>query len=122
MVDGEERGMKMHKIKKLTGDDIFHIAVGIIAVVVLIVSGISFVGNMLNEISEGTVVDKEFYPAHTTTRTTTIDGETVYLPEYVPDKYYLTIEGEKNGKAVEYRFRATALEYDRYSVGDYYKR
>ncbi len=113
---------KMHKIKRLSGDDIVHIIIGIIVIVVLVISGISFVSNLLNEIDEGIVVNKEYYPAHTSTRTTKIDGEKVYLPKYVPDKYYLTIEGEKNGKTVQYRFRATAIEYDRYSVGEYYKR
>lgn len=88
--------------------------IGILIVcVVIFLIGAVIVGLVLNEtnrLSEGIIVDKQFSPARF------IDGT------YYPSTYRFTIAGEKNGKSVRYSFSVTKNEYDRYKIGDWYKR
>lgn len=83
----------------------------IIAVIILIGAVIAgMVINETNRLSEGCIVDKQYNPARF------IDGT------YYPTTYRFTIAGKKNGKSVRYSFLVTKNEYDRYKIGDWYKR
>lgn len=77
-----------------------------IIVLILIVSVIICdIVNFSNEIDCGTVIDKH-----------------IFSRRYRGTMYRLTIEGEKNGRTVQYTFAVTEQEYDRYRIGDYYDR
>lgn len=67
-------------------------------------------GIIVDNLSEGIIVDKRFSPARF------IDGS------YYPSTYRFTIAGEKGDKSVRYSFSVTKDEYDRYKIGDWYKR
>lgn len=81
---------------------------GGILIGVLIIFGIftawECLSNESNKISSGTVCYKEYKHGH----------------DNLPGKCYLTIEGEKNGKWVTYRFAVPDTEYVKYNVGDTY--
>lgn len=102
------------------------VIIGVIALFALIVVTLVIVSagasNAMNRINEGVVIDKQYYSSYTTTNRTTVDGKTVITPRYVPEKYYFTIEGEKNGEVVQYSFKVTAEEYNDYHIGDYYRK
>ena len=93
------------KKKGLTVIEII-IAAVIVIVLVAIIGGALL--NEKNKISEGTVVDR------------------IYEAGYMTDNGYrhpkckLTIEGEKNGKLVQYTFEVPESEYVQYQVGDHY--
>lgn len=84
----------------------------IIVVAVIVIVLVAIIGGALlnekNKISEGTVVDR------------------IYEAGYMTDNGYrhpkckLTIEGEKNGKTVQYTFEVPESEYVMYNVGDHY--
>ena len=82
------------------------VAATIVIVLILIVGGALL--NEKNKISEGTVVDR------------------IYEAGYMTDNGYrhpkckLTIEGEKNGKTVQYTFEVPESEYVQYQIGDHY--
>ena len=82
------------------------VAVTIVIVLVAIIGGALL--NEKNKISEGTVVDR------------------IYEAGYMTDNGYrhpkckLTIEGEKNGKTVQYTFEVPESEYVQYQIGDHY--
>lgn len=83
----------------------------IVAAVIVIILLLILGGALLNEknkISEGTVVEREY--------------ESGYMTDngYVHPKCKLTIEGEKNGKLVQYTFEVPESEYAQYQVGDHY--
>lgn len=71
---------------------------------------IKFVKNESNKISEGIVVDKHY-------------SFKVYNGKlFLPERYELEIQGDKDGETVEYWFEVTESEYNSYEIGDYYKR
>ena len=88
------------------------ITVLIIFVVIFLIGAVivELVLNETNCLSEGIIVDKQFSPA------CFINGT------YYPSTYRFTIAEEKNGKSVRYSFLVTKNEYDRYKIGDWYKR
>lgn len=45
---------------------------------------------------------------------------TVVSKDYTPESFTITIEGEKDGKVVEYTFNVPESEYTMYEVGDWY--
>lgn len=93
------------KKKGLTVIEII-VAATIVIVLVAIIGGALL--NEKNKISEGTVVDRIY--------------ESGYMTDngYVHSKCKLTIEGEKNGKTVQYTFEVPESEYAQYQVGDHY--
>ena len=42
------------------------------------------------------------------------------MTQYVPERYELTISGEKNGKEVEYYFECSEEVFESYEIGDNY--
>lgn len=85
----------------------------LIIFVVIFLIGAVIVGLVLNEtnrLSERCIVDKQYNPARF------IDGS------YYPSTYRFTIAEEKNGKSVRYSFSVTKDDYEKYKIGDWYKR
>lgn len=81
-----------------------------LCIVVIIVALASYIANAVNKIDEGIVVDKDYNAACSLSGT------------YYPEEYILTIEGEKNGTTVQYKFEVPETEYVYYDIGDYYSR
>lgn len=93
----------------------------VITIVVVAILGtliFSAVSNHRNKIDEGIIVDKQ-YTAEYSHYSTDRNGGHFYR---TPASYSFTIEGEKDGEIVRYTFDVTKEEYDRYKIGDYYKR
>lgn len=94
------------------------------AIIIIAIVGIlgtlifSAVSNHRNKIDEGIIVDKQ-YTAEYTHYSSDKNGGHFYK---VPDSYSFTIEGKKDGETVKYTFEVTKEEYNRYKIGDYYKR
>ena len=85
----------------------------LIIFVVIFLIGAVIVGLVLNEtnrLSERCIVGKQYNPARF------IDGS------YYPSTYRFTIAEEKNGKSVRYSFSVTKDDYEKYKIGDWYKR
>lgn len=85
----------MKKYKGLTLIELI-VVIAIIGVIGIIVT--PTIINESNKISQGTVVSKS----------------------YTPESFAITIEGEKDGKIVEYTFNVPESEYVMYNVGDWY--
>ena len=81
--------------------------------VVIFLIGAAVVGMVVNEthsVPAGYIVDKQYTQAYF------IDDV------YHSAAYRFTVAGEKNGRSVQYTFSVTEDEYDRYKIGDWYKR
>lgn len=92
-----------------------------IAILLLGASMIAFgvyggIQNEGNRIAAGEVIDKEVEAGYTSYHGDENSGR-LYSH---PTKYYLKIQGEKNGETVTYWREVTEEEYSRYSVGDWY--
>lgn len=87
------------------------IALIIIVFVVMIADAII---NENKAISEGIIINKDFRAGGMKST-----GKHAYIRK---DRYEFTIQGEKDGETVEYRFAVTPYEYEKYKVGDYYKK
>ncbi len=74
-------------------------------------------------IKEGTIVDKDFVPAHTTNRTTYNQVGKVTVPQtrtvHVPDRYTIKITKVVEGKDKYRRFRVSKSTYDQYDIGEW---
>ena len=77
--------------------------------------------NSRNKITDGVVIDKDYHSAYTTITYIHSDDRLIPISQYHPEKFSLTIRGSKNGETVEYWFAVSEAEYERYSIGDYYK-
>lgn len=109
--------------KRLSWKELCEIITGIAALVFVIIYIAMAISNACNRITEGTIVDKRYFTSYTTTTYhTAANGDSVAVPKYVPERYVFTIEGEKNGDAVQYTFDVTAEEFHEYSIGDYFRR
>ena len=88
----------------------------LIALIIIIIAAMitDAIINENKKISEGIIIEKYFYPGDL--RST---GKYAYIQK---DMYEFTIQGEKNGETVEYNFAVTPYEYEKYKVGDYYKK
>lgn len=109
-------------------DKLFEIIIEFIVVISLIILMILFgisvsknLSNHKNEITEGEVISKDYQAAYTTV--TYINSGDALLPitNYYPEIFTLTIRGDKNGETVEYWFKVSENEYEKYNIGDYYK-
>lgn len=108
-------------MKTTKPDIIEYAAYAIIVIVVFSILGtliFSAVTNNRNKIDEGTIVDKKYTEAYTHYSSDKNGGHFYKTPA----SYSFTIEGEKDGETVRYTFDVTKEEYDRYKIGDYYKR
>ena len=93
-----------------------------ICIIVIIAAFIAAIKNQSNRISEGTVIDKNYTQGYTETVYRQIGNNNIPQSVYHPESYSLEIQGVKDGETVTYWFHCTAEEYERYSIGDYYKK
>lgn len=107
-------------IKKLTITEWLGIAATIAALIILAVALVCGISNANNRITEGIVVDKRYHAPYTTTTYTGSENNRIAIPKYHPERYVFTIEGDKDGKTVQYTFDVTATQYEQYSIGDYF--
>lgn len=75
---------------------------------------------------EGTIIDKSYHQAYTTTEYTTsnINNSTIRIPQqiYHPETYNIKIQKQDGAKLKECWIQITALEYEKYKIGDYYEK
>lgn len=102
-------------------DIIVKIAVVTVLVLVLCLPLYWYWENSRNKITEGVVIDKDYHSAYTTITYIHSDDMTIPVSQYYPERFVLTIRGSKNGATVDYWFEVSEAEYEKYSIGDYYK-
>lgn len=107
-------------IKKLTITEWLGIVATIAALIILVVALVCGISNANNRITEGVVVDKRYHAAYTTTTYTGSKDNRIAIPKHHPERYVFTIEGNKDGKTVQYTFDVTETQYEQYSIGDYF--
>lgn len=95
-------------MKKFKGFTLIELIVVMVIIGVLCVICSLAIKNKSNKISQGTVVSKDYAPARASSKS------------YIPESFTITIEGEKDGKVVEYTFAVPESEYVMYNVGDWY--
>lgn len=113
--------MKKH-IKRISLLDLILGLIIFIIIAILIISIVGIFYNASNSIDEGTVIDKNYRAAYNTVNTIHTGKSTVLIPVNHPESYTLTIQGEKDGRTVEYTFNITEQEFFQYKIGDYYKK
>lgn len=73
---------------------------------------------------QGTIVDKKYNEAYTsTTYTTTWTGKcmiSIPMTRYNPENYNIKIQKEEDGETKECWVQITKEEYEKYKIGDYY--
>lgn len=95
-------------MKKYKGFTLIELIVVMVIIGVLCIICSLAIKNESNKISQGTVVSKDYTPARASSKS------------YIPESFTITIEGEKDGKVVEYTFNVPESEYTMYNVGDWY--
>lgn len=95
-------------MKKYKGFTLIELIVAMMIIGVLCAIVIVAIRNESNKISQGTVVSKDYTPARASSKS------------YISESFTITIEGEKDGKVVEYTFNVPESEYMMYSIGDWY--
>lgn len=95
-------------MKKFKGFTLIELIVVLVIVGVLCTIVTLAIKNECNKISQGTVVSKDYAPARASSKS------------YTSESFAITIEGEKDGKIVEYTFDVPESEYVMYNVGDWY--
>lgn len=92
----------------------------ILAVLAAAVSfGVIFTG-CAGIIKSGTVTDKEYKPAYTSTIFTRIGNVTVPYNIHHSAKYEIKLSGEENGEKVTRWIYVSEETYNSYNIGDYY--
>lgn len=92
----------------------------ILAVLTSVVSfGVIFTG-CAGSIKSGTVTDKEYNPAYTSTIFTRIGNVTVPHNIHHSAKYEIKLSGEENGEKVTGWIYVSEETYNSYNIGDYY--
>lgn len=75
---------------------------------------------------EGIIIDKQYSPAYTYTTysSTYVNGTSVSMPmqHYSGERYYFIIQKEVKGKLKSVNVNATLDEFNKYNIGDYFKR
>lgn len=107
-------------IKELTITEWLGIVATIAALIILVVALVCDISNANNRITEGVVVDKQYHAAYITTPYTGSKDNRIAIPKHHPERYVFTIEGDKEGRTVQYTFDVTATQYEQYSIGDYF--
>lgn len=95
-------------MKKFKGFTLIELIVVIVVIGILGIIITLAIKNENNKITQGTVVSKDYTPARASSKS------------YMPETFTITIEGEKDGKIVEYTFNVPESEYAMYNVGDWY--
>ena len=89
------------------------------ALISVFIASLSFtINNENNRITEGIIVDSQYYSGGTYYNSDKNGGHM----RSDPPSYWFKISGEKDGKTVEYWLEVTQEEYSLYSVGDYFRR
>lgn len=101
------------RTKMMKGITLIEVIVGICIIGALILICVPVVSNHAHKIDHGEIVDKNYTAGYSSWR-----GKNGY--KYNPEKFELTIKGEKNGKTVEYTFTVPETEYYMYNIGDDY--
>ncbi len=102
--------------------DFFPVIAGMFIVLVLVMISIAVYAGIKNEnnrISEGIIVDKQISEGYTYANLSKQGGGDYRV---YPKEYLFQIEGEKDGETVRYWTNVSAEEYDRYKVGDFYRK
>lgn len=96
--------------------------------VIIIVSVILLIGCYIYEhfsygAKEGIIIDKQYSPAYTY-NSTYVNGTSVSMPmqHYSGERYYFIIQKEVKGKLKSVNVNATLDEFNKYNIGDYFKR
>lgn len=92
----------------------------IAALIIFVVPIACSISKAFDHTTEGIVVDKRCYVAYTTITYTGPTNNRIAMSEYHPERYEFTIEGDKDGKTVQYTFDVTETLYKQYSIGDYF--
>lgn len=75
---------------------------------------------------EGFIIDKQYSPAYTYTtyNSTYVNGTSVSMPmqHYIGERYYFIIQKEVKGKLKSVDVNVTQEEFNKYNIGDYFKR
>lgn len=95
-------------MKKFKGLTLIELIVVIVVIGILGLIITLAIRNESNKISQGTVVSKDYTPARASSKSC------------IPESFTITIEGEKDGKIVEYTFNVPESEYAMYNIGDWY--
>lgn len=108
----------MRKPRKVDWEAVAGLAF-LILVFAMIVGAIAIgVQNESKRITEGIIVDKQFF-AEQSYYSGTKDSSTYH---HSPERHLFLLRGEKNGKTVEYWCEVSAEDYDRYRTGEYYRK
>ena len=91
-------------MRDLDEDNISSIFLCIFIVIIIFICGVSFTENERNKISQGTVVSKSMSSPNPN--------------PCIKPSFTITIEGEKNGKIVEYSFFVPEREHVKYNIGE----
>lgn len=113
----------MRRIGEWLMDNIKVIIEGVVVFALAAIAATIFMAewnNANNRITEGVVVDKRYHAAYTTTTYTGSKNNRIAIPKHHPERYVFTIEGDKEGRTVQYTFDVTETQYEQYSIGDYF--
>jgi len=72
-----------------------------------------------NKLDSGIVVDKEFVPAHTERYYIMIGKVLTPQTRRVPEKWYITIEGEHNNRIKREKNSISKSDYESINIGDF---
>lgn len=101
------------------------------ASILIIIVVILFIGHYIYSYAsygakEGTIIDKHYNPAYTyvTTTTSYVNGNSVNIPtqHYQAETYTFTIQKEINGKIKTVTINVTKEEFEKFNIGEYFKR
>lgn len=73
-------------------------------------------------ITEGTVVNKNYYPAHDEEDTMEVGDITIPITNHIPDRWTITFEklvDDNTGKRARRTIFVTEKIHDKFNVGDY---
>lgn len=103
------------------------IIIPITILIIIVIFGF-IIGTCANYVSygvkEGTVVDKSYHAAYTTTTYQTMrignTSTSIPVPQYHSESYQIKIQKEEGSKLKECWIEITAAEYEKVKIGDYY--
>lgn len=116
-------------MKSEKGEALTYIIIAITIIIIVALFGIigcSIYTDIDYGTKQGTIIDKKYNAAYTsTTYTSTYTGKTtisIPVTRYNPENYNIKIQKEDNGKTKECWVQITKEEYNKYKIGDYYNK